>query len=678
MNRRIALQIGSITFSILALELTLIRWMSQQVRVFAYLSNILLIGAFLGIGLGVGLSRRAPRLIDWAMPMLMVLSAILAFAPALGITHLSFPDTTIVMWGAEGLRVDEKYAGNLLTILALFLMEAGVFACLGSALGRWFDAEKPLRAYAWDLAGSLAGVIAATALAAMRTSPPLWLAVACAPVVIRHSPRASSKIAAIITILLGAVSIDGALFSPYNRIDLHKGSTVAIPWVLYANRDNHQRIANFSAPELDAHRAVYDLPFRLPVRKQRALISGAGTGNDIAAALRCGFAHVVAVEIDPVIRDAGRRLHPERPYSNGRVQSVISDARTYLESGGDGATFDTVCFGLLDSHAMFSAMSTLRLDNYVYTVEAMRRAWQRVAPGGVLTVSFGIWKQEFIADRIARNLFEATHQHPRVVTGWTPNEMTFIVDKGVPPERMKQALAGFTIHPARSNDIRPSTDDWPYLYLRPNVFPSGYVTVLIAVLLIATAGSRAVFGRHFYSARRFDVPLFFMGAAFLLIEARSVTDLSLLFGSTWMVNSAVFAGVLIVAFGANAWTMTGKVPRLPLCAAMLFAALLVSWLVTPSQLASLPTAMARIAGVVVNTLPIGIAGLIFSQLLSRSSDPAASLGSNLLGAIVGGVTEYASMSIGLHALTAIAALFYLLAFLTLRATAMRARVLVPA
>ena len=667
MNRRIALQIGSITFSILALELTLIRWMSQQVRVFAYLSNILLIGAFLGIGLGIGLSRRAPKLIDAAMPLLALLSAILAFAEPLGITYLSFPDKTIAMWGAEGLRVDEKWAGNLITILALFLLEAGVFACLGSALGRWFDGEQPLRAYAWDLAGSLGGVAAATALAAMRTAPPLWLAVAIAPVVIWHSPRLSSRIAAVVTILLGALSIHGALFSPYNRIDLRKGTDAAVPWNLYANRDNHQRLADFSTPKLAEHAAAYNLPFRLPVQKRRALISGAGTGNDVAAALRNGFAQVVAVEIDPVIRDTGRRLHPERPYSDPRVQSVISDARTYLESGGDGATFDTVCFGLLDSHAMFSSMSTLRLDNYVYTVEAMRRAWQRVAPGGVLTLSFGIWKQEFIADRIARNIFEATGRHPRIVNGWNKNETIFIVDKGVPPERMASELAAFTTQPPRTNDVRPSTDDWPYLYLRPHAFPTGYVTVLAAVLLIALGGSRAVFGRNFYSARRFDLPLFFMGAAFLLIEARSVTDLSLLFGSTWMVNSAVFAGVLIVAYCANAFAMSAKAPRLTVCAAMLFAALLISWSITPSRLAPLPLIVARVAGVVANTLPIGIAGLIFSQLLSRSPDPAASLGSNLLGAIVGGLTEYASMSIGLHALTAVAALFYLLAFLTMLA-----------
>ena len=45
------------------------------------------------------------------------------------------------------------------------------------------------------------------------------------------------------------------------------------------------------------------------------------------------------------------------------------------------------------------------------------------------------------------------------VNGWNKNETIFIVDKGVPPERMASELAAFTIQPARSNDVRPSTDE---------------------------------------------------------------------------------------------------------------------------------------------------------------------------------------------------------------------------
>ncbi len=47
----------------------------------------------------------------------------------------------------------------------------------------------------------------------------------------------------------------------------------------------------------------------------------------------------------------------------------------------------------------------------------------------------------------------------------------------------------------------------------------------------------------------FDLPMFLIGAAFLLLETRGVTALSLLFGSTWIVNAFVFIGILIMLTG---------------------------------------------------------------------------------------------------------------------------------
>ena len=43
-----------------------------------------------------------------------------------------------------------------------------------------------------------------------------------------------------------------------------------------------------------------------------------------------GAGHVDAVEIDPAIRDLGIQNHPEHPYQNPRVHSVINDARNFF------------------------------------------------------------------------------------------------------------------------------------------------------------------------------------------------------------------------------------------------------------------------------------------------------------------------------------------------------------
>ena len=45
-------------FGLLALELAVIRWTTGQIRIFAYFNNLVLIGAFLGAGIGAALGRK--------------------------------------------------------------------------------------------------------------------------------------------------------------------------------------------------------------------------------------------------------------------------------------------------------------------------------------------------------------------------------------------------------------------------------------------------------------------------------------------------------------------------------------------------------------------------------------------------------------------------------------------
>ncbi len=650
-----ALRLFTISYSILALELTLIRWMSQQVRVFAYFTNVLIIAAFLGIGVGAALGRRGSRLIHAALPLAAALSVVLAFSDRLRLMFLSFPDISITMWGAEGLKADETFAFNVAVMLGLFAVVSAIFAAIATSLGDLFDSFAPIRAYAIDLSGSVAGVIAATVVSRLNTSPPVWLLVALAPVAIWHSRTLLSWFSLAVAVVFAWVSIDGALFSPYSRIDVIRKSPTA--FLLSANRDQHQQILDLSVRGTPM-RDLYDTPFNLTAHRGRALIVGAGAGNDVAAALRNGFSDVVAVEIDPVIRDVGRKIHPEKPYASPHVKSVVADARTYFEANRD-QRFDVVCFGLLDSHAMFSSMSTLRLDNYVYTVEALSRAYSLVSDGGVMVISFMVFRQQFIASRLAANLEAATGQRP-LVAAYRTGANVFVVGKGVSRKDLLARLkpGAQIIDPPR--DIRLATDDWPFLYLRPHTRPKGYIAVFAGILLLAFAAVRFSFRGS--GGVPFDAPLFFLGAAFLLLETRSITNLSLLFGSTWLVNAAVFAGVLLIALLSNGLVARGATVTTPLVFA-LFASLALNFAVTNTWLSALPLMQARVAGVVLNVLPIGIAGVIFSALLARSATPAASLGSNLLGAVAGGIVEYTSMVVGLRALVILAAVFYAIALM---------------
>ena len=48
----------------------------------------------------------------------------------------------------------------------------------------------------------------------------------------------------------------------------------------------------------------------------QALIVGAGTGNDVMAALRHDYGKIYFVDIDGTIIGFGRRMHPENPYDD--------------------------------------------------------------------------------------------------------------------------------------------------------------------------------------------------------------------------------------------------------------------------------------------------------------------------------------------------------------------------
>ena len=62
----------------------------------------------------------------------------------------------------------------------------------------------------------------------------------------------------------------------------------------------------------------YELPFKTAQSLGHVAIVGAGSGNDVASALRNQAGQVDAVEIDPAIRDLGIENHPEHPYNDPR------------------------------------------------------------------------------------------------------------------------------------------------------------------------------------------------------------------------------------------------------------------------------------------------------------------------------------------------------------------------
>jgi hypothetical protein len=65
-------QLVSISVLGLFLEMLMIRWVSSEIRIFAYFKNFVLVACFLGFGLGCYLCRRRVQLMALTAPLLLL------------------------------------------------------------------------------------------------------------------------------------------------------------------------------------------------------------------------------------------------------------------------------------------------------------------------------------------------------------------------------------------------------------------------------------------------------------------------------------------------------------------------------------------------------------------------------------------------------------------------------
>ena len=140
--------------------------------------------------------------------------------------------------------------------------------------------------------------------------------------------------------------------------------------------------------------------------------------------------------------------------------------------------------------------------------------------------------------------------------------------------------------------------------------------------------------------------LFFMGAAFMLLETKNIVQVALLFGTTWFVNALVTAGILVAVFAEVEVSRHVRVRRPVLLYLCLLAALILAWAVPPSSLLSLWPLPRFVAAVAIAFAPIFLANMVFSQRFRDTGDSTTAFGANLLGAMIGGILEYLSLIVG--------------------------------
>jgi spermidine synthase/uncharacterized protein YqgC (DUF456 family) len=397
------------------------------------------------------------------------------------------------------------------------------------------------------------------------------------------------------------------------------------------------------------------------------LIVGAGAGNDVDAALRNGAGRVDAVEIDPVIYALGKRLHPDHPYDSTRVHVVINDARAFFRQAKD--KYDAVVFGLLDSHTEFSGYSNMRVDSFVYTEESLAEAKRLLKPGGVLIIRFEVRAPALWMGQRFYAMFDRVFSRPPVVfyaptVGPLMSATEFVAsnDSGAWERAAEPEFARMVRQnpPRFSLDLRQApaftTDDWPYLYNRSHSVPRTYLTISLILLVIAFVLARGALEPSKPSTWNF----FFLGAGFLLLETQIVSRLALYFGSTWLVNCIALTLILIVLMIANFCVDHG----VPFSRWLWYAALIGSLLgIYRMPWESLPYGTINVGILFAGAycFPVFFAGVIFSETFSECADKSSCFGSNIIGAVVGGLAQNFSFVVGMKALLLLTALFYVLA-----------------
>jgi hypothetical protein len=210
--------------------------------------------------------------------------------------------------------------------------------------------------------------------------------------------------------------------------------------------------------------------------------------------------------------------------------------------------------------------------------------------------------------------------------------------------------------------LAAATDDHPFPYLQSASIPRNFLWMLGAILLGSLLLIRLGGGR--FTGMRSYIDLAFMGAAFLLLETKNIVQFALLFGTTWLVNSLVFAGVLLAVYLAVETARRVRLPRPAVLYAILIASLVLTWLVPQDSLLALPVIARFFAASALAFAPVFLANLVFAQRFSDVQNSGTAFAANLLGAMFGGAAEYLSLITGYHVLLIVIGVLYGLAFVT--------------
>jgi len=688
-------------------------------RSLQFFTNVVLLASFLGMSCGCLAARQRFNWMWW-FPLIAAgtfaaarVTMFLYFSwkgLAVDVGHQASPQE--VFFGTEYRNPDlAQFVIPIEWIAGLFfLLIALMFVGLGQVLGRAFDAfPDRIKGYSLNIGGSLAGIVVFSAISFLQAPPAVWLAIIAlgAGYLLYQEGALTPVRGAALLLVVTFAALPTQLsrghetrWSPYYAVDHNRQTDV-----LDVNNIGHQEMMPFAQ-----RGAMYSLIHLLQKQSGGApfddvMVIGAGSGNDLAHALRHGVGHVDAVEIDPVIQDIGIHRHPDQPYADPRVVRHLDDGRHFLRTTAQ--KYDLVVYALVDSLILHSGYANIRLESYLFTEQAFEDVRRVLKPDGVF-VMYNYYRQGWIVQRVAAMAAKVFGCEPvvlplpyqetlraservdfaTIIAGCNQRIPLAFKQRGtfwlnsLPPENLNvDGFDGLSKLPARGSwqPIAPTkliadqasstqltSDDWPFLYVSDRVIPALTIRSMILlgglglamVLAFMPRGSGSAGGLG--GALRINIRMFFLGAAFMLLETKAVVQMALLFGSTWLVNSAVFFTALVLILLANLYVIRMPTVRLNRHYAALLVVLATSVLVPFDMFLSGGIAWRYVVPCLLALGPMFFAGVIFARSFRDEANPERAFGSNIAGSVIGGLAEQFSTLLGFQHLLILAICFYLL------------------
>ena len=674
MNRS-AVRLFFCGFLILFLELVLIRYLAGSVWNMGFFPNLVLMAVFIGMGLGFLFHQHiseehSPWFFQASVFVLGLLVILLYYK------HPTVPgfSSWIGNLGGEVFFSQSPHEAGIwdyLIFIIIFISVVSIFILISQRTAKFFRQFAPLRAYTLDISGSCAGILAFMAMSWFQLPAWIWFLLLIPLFVIVLNGSLIKTVVPVVAVLLVAAfyvhkqdqqllmdrAYEGVVevkWSPYQKVEYIRKPTQHI----FVNGLGHQ---NMVSPR-ELPNSLYALPYRYREKNKRpqtenVLVIGAGSGNDVATALLFGAKLVDAVEIDPVIAGLGKKYHPAQAYKDRRVNLVVDDARAFMTN--TNRKYDLIVFALTDSLVKVSPMAQLRLENYIFTEQAVQTAYNLLKKDGNI-VFYNFYRLPWIKEKIERMTYTGIGRYPLTRTRKNSDFSVMIVDSNLdvaPPKTAEMNL-----------DV--PVDDWPFLYLKHRGIPAVYLKVIaglaVFVVILSFVLRRSVKNPDENPAndRYIKGAFFFMGVAFLLLETKSVIQFSLLFGTTWLNNSLVFLAVLVFVLLANHLANLFPRPGLLKLSYFLLIVMCLLQLIYPlSNLLKIQSSALRfVLASLLTFSPIFFANLIFSITFRDRPLAEHLFGWNLFGAFVGGILEYTSMAVGYNFLSVIVAISYTIVF----------------